>query len=198
MPSRYLLTMLLLATGLAAVGCSVSPEDQARTTIQQVGGKIGADAHGQIVSIDLSDTPANDEVLALVRYFPTVKSINCTNAGRVTGTGMAQLGGLHNLETLFLVNTGLDDRGLVNVRHLTSLKTLHLGRTHITDFGLRALGPLANLQTLSLGNTAVTDQGLVQLRNLRKLSTIILRDTKTTPAGIQELHRMLPEARVID
>ena len=147
MQTRYPATAMLLLCWLSAVGCSASPEEQARAALKQVGGTLRSNSQEQLISVDLSDTPAGDDVLALIRYFPTVETINCANAQRVTGRGLAQLGGLSHLETLYLVNTGLDDAGLQSVQHLTSLKTLHLGRTRITDAGLpahRAAGEPAN------------------------------------------------------
>lgn len=198
MRTSPLTTALLLVGLLAAVGCSATPEEQARQAILESGGELRTDSQGNIISVDLSDSAAGDNILAVVGIFPTVQTINCTNAQRITGSGMGTLGGLQHLETLYLVNTSLDDAGLAHVGHLRSLKTLHLGRTHISDAGLKALEPLKNLQTLSLGNTGISDAGLVELRNVRSLSTIILRDTRTTPRGIQELQRMLPDARIVD
>lgn len=187
---------VLLTVLVATLGCSRSPEEQALGLIQQAGGSIATDDEGRVVSIDLSETPANDEILAAVGVLPYVHTLNCTNAGKITGSTLDQLAGLQSLETLYLVGTGLNDAGLSRMPELRALKTLHLGRTRITDAGMPALDRLANLQTLSLGNTEVTDQGLIQLRDLRKLSTLILRKTRVTPQGVQELQRMLPHTRV--
>jgi len=189
--------LVLLAVTLALCGCKAPPEEQARAAIEAVGGEVRTDSTGQVISVDLSDSQADDAVLSIISIFPAVHTINCTNAKRITGSGLVTLGSLANLETLYLVNSSLNDAGLANVRRLRNLKTLHLGRTQITDAGLASLNPLASLQTLSLGNTGITDTGLVELRDLRKLSTIILRDTKVTPRGAQELGRMLPEARIV-
>jgi hypothetical protein len=185
-----------LAGLLAITGCSRSDQETALAALQNAGGTIGYDDEGQPVSVDLSDTDATDEELAAVGALPGVRSLNCTNARGIKGATLNQLANLHNLETLYLVGTSLDDAGLSGLKDLKSLKTLHLGRTNITDNGLSALDGLTNLQTLSLGNTAVGDAGLVQLRDLRNLSTVILRGTKVTPRGVQELRRMLPKARI--
>jgi Leucine-rich repeat (LRR) protein len=191
-------SLILLLAHLLVAGCSTTPEEEALAVIQGVGGSVRADAQGNIVSVDLSDTPVRDNMLAAIAVFPHVQTINCTNAHHITGSGLAALRGLNNLETLYLVDTQVDDAGLRHVRHLTSLKTLQLGHTQITDAGMPALDSLEQLQTLSIANTAVSDKGLVQLRDLRHLSTLILRDTKTTRSGVQELRRMLPEVRVVD
>lgn len=191
------LALLLVITSLLA-GCSTTPEEDALAMIEGIGGSVRADAQGNVISIDLSETPVRDSMLSAIAVFPHVQTINCTNADNITGSGLAALRGLSKLETLYLVHTQVDDAGLRHIRHLTSLKTLQLGHTKITDAGMPALDSLSQLQTLSIANTAVSDEGLVQLRDLRKLSTLILRDTKTTRRGVQELHRMLPEVRVVD
>ncbi len=196
-PRRIPLALLLLITSLL-VGCSSTPEEDALAIIEGVGGTVRADAEGHVVSVDLSDTPVRDKMLAAIAVFPDVQTINCTNASHITGSGLAALRGLSKLETLYLVHTQVDDAGLKHIRHLTSLKTLQLGHTKITDAGMPALDSLTQLQTLSIASTAVSDAGLVQLRDLRNLSTLILRDTKTTRRGVQELRRMLPEVRVVE
>ncbi len=192
-PLAFVLLIAVLVTG-----CSATPEEQALALIQGVGGSVRSDAEGQVVSVDLSETPARDDALAAIAVFPHVQTINCTNASRITGRGLAALGGLAELDTLYLAHTEVDDAGLRHIRHLKSLKTLQLGHTKITDVGMPALDSLTGLQTLSISGTAVSDKGLVQLRDLRNLSTLVLRDTKTTRRGVQELRRMLPEVRVVE
>lgn len=189
---------LLLLIPLLLAGCSSTPEEQALAMIEGVGGTVRSDAQGHVISIDLSETPVRDNTLAAIAVFPHVQTINCTNAGNITGSGLAGLRGLSQLETLYLVHTQVDDAGLNHIRHLKSLKTLQLGHTKVTDAGMPALDSLAQLQTLSLASTVVSDAGLVQLRDLRNLSTLVLRDTKTTRRGVQELRRMLPDVRVVE
>ena len=189
---------LLLAATLVTLGCAVPEKEAAVEIIQEVGGTFSYDDQGRIISVDLSDTEATDEEVAAISVLPHVRTINCSNAHHITGSTLNQLVNLKNLETLYLVNTELDDNGLSRLRDLTSLKTLNLDGTLITDTGMPAIDNLTNLQTLSLGNTKVTDKGLVQLRDLRKLSTLILSNTKTTPRGVKELRRMLPDVRVVD
>ncbi|MEX0978005.1 MAG: leucine-rich repeat domain-containing protein [Pirellulales bacterium] len=192
------LSTALLTAVLAITGCRASDTESALATIQAAGGTVNRDHQGQVVSVDLSDTAATDEELAAIGVLPSVRTINCTNARQIKGATLRQLGGLKNLETLYLVGTDVTDASLAGLEGLTSLKTLHLGRTRITDAGMPVLDHLTNLQTLSLGNTEVTDMGLVQLRDLRHLSTLILRKTKVTSRGVQELQRMLPDTRIED
>jgi Leucine-rich repeat (LRR) protein len=189
---------LLLATTLSTLGCAGSDKEAAIKEIQAAGGTFSYDDQGRIITVDLSDTNATDEELAAISVLPEVRTINCSNAHRITGKSLGLLAKLKNLETLYLVDTALDDDGMSRLRGLTSLKTLNLDGTPITDAGMPAIDNLVNLQTLVLGNTKITDKSLVQLRDLRELSTLILRNTKTTPQGVKELHRMLPDVRVVD
>lgn len=188
----------ILASTLTTLGCKRPERELAIDMIRAAGGTLNYDDQGRVVSVNLSDTQATDEELAAIRVLPYVRTVNCSNASRITGSSLYLLANLKNLETLFLVGTDLEDSGLAGVQNLTSLKTLNLDGTKITDAGMPALANLKNLQTLVLGDTAITDRGLVQLRDLRKLSTLILRDTKTTRDGIRELRRMLPDVRVVD
>jgi hypothetical protein len=182
---------------LALSGCSSTPEEHARELLDSVGAKLRTDPAGAIVAVDLSETSAGDEELAVIGVFPHVQSINCSGLQRITGRGLEGLSFLTKLDSLYLANTAVDDAGLAYVQHLESLTTLQLGGTKVTDAGMGALDHLLNLKTLSLGGTTVTDQGLVQLRDLRHLETIGLRDTKTTKRGAQELQRMLPDVRIV-
>ena len=180
-----------------AVGCKAAPEDQALELVAAYGGEVRTDSAGHVTAVDLSDTPAGDDVIAALAVFPTIQTLNCTNAERITGQGFADWASNASIESLYLVSTALDDAGLQQIGRLKSLKTLQLGHTKITDVGLPALDHLSNLETLSLSNTAVSDAGLISLRDLRKLSTLMVRDTGATPRGVLELRRMLPDARVL-
>lgn len=182
---------------LLTAGCSATPEEEALEMVAAYGGEVRTDAAGHVTAVDLSDTPAGDDVIAALGVFPTIQTLNCTNAGRITGQGFSAWSPNTSIESLYLVSTALDDAGLHQIGRLSSLKTLQLGHTKITDAGLPALDHLANLETLSLSNTAVTDAGLISLRDLRKLSTLMIRETGTTPRGVLELRRMLPDARVL-
>src|SRR5262249_42697956 len=131
---------LALLVGMTAVlGCGTSEEQQAIAAIQEAGGKTSTDGQGNIVSVDLKETQANDYVLMLVRSLPHVHNINCTNAQAIKGHSLAELTELRELQTLYLVGTGLDDAGLACVGRLTGLRTLHLGRTKISDPALAAI-----------------------------------------------------------
>ena len=189
---------VILASTLATAGCRRPDREVAIEAIRAAGGTLNYDDQGRVVSVNLSDTQATDEELAAISALPYVRTVNCSNASRITGSSLHLLANLKNLETLYLVRTDLKDSGLAGVQNLMSLKTLNLDGTKITDAGMPALANLKNLQTLVLGNTAITDRGLVQLRDLKKLSTLILRDTKTTREGVKEMHRMLPDVRVVD
>jgi hypothetical protein len=180
------------------LGCSTTPEEKALELVAAYGGEVRTNTAGQITAVDLSDSSAGDDVIAAIAVFPTINTLNCSNASRVTGQGFATWSPEARIESLYLVGTALDDAGLQQVGHLGSLKTLQLGQTKITDAGLPALDRLINLETLSLSNTAVTDIGLISLRDLRKLSTLMIREANTTPRGVLELRRMLPDARVVD
>ncbi len=194
---RRFAQLAVIVCVLLTLGCKATPEEQALELVAAYGGEVRTDAGGHVTAVDLSDTPAGDDVIAALGVFPTIRTLNCTNAGRISGQGFSAWSSDASIESLYLVSTALDDAGLHQIGRFNSLKTLQLGHTKITDAGLPAVDHLSNLETLSLSNTAVTDAGLISLRDLRKLSTLMIRDTGASPRGVLELRRMLPKARIL-
>jgi hypothetical protein len=84
----------------------------------------------------------------------------------------------------------VDDRWVKRVARMTSLQTLWLANTQITDRGMSSLAPLAELQDLDLSRTAVGDAGLEQIRGLTKLQILTLAGTQVTDAGLACLAQM--------
>jgi hypothetical protein len=186
---------LLAVAILASAGCSVPEDQQAIAAITEFGGRIKTDSHSRVVEVDLSRTKANDGVVAMIRALPFVKSLNCSQT-LVTGASLDQLAELHELETLFLVGSELNDAGMAHLAPLTSLNTLHVGSTKITDAGLPAVRGLSQLRTFTASSTDISDAGMVNFRNLKDLATLQLRRTKVTQAGVQELRRFLPNTQI--
>ncbi len=176
-------------------GCSLPPEQQAVEAVESVGGRVKLDADGQVVEVDVSRTPADDELLSLLSALPRLTLINCSET-RIKGDGLASLNNLKQLKSLYLVGCDVNDRGGRNPESRVTLETLHVGRTQLTDEGLSGLRHLTKLRTLSLGHTAVTDAGLIHLRSMHDLGTLILHHTKVTKGGVRDLQRSMPDARI--
>ena len=106
----------------------------------------------------------------------------------VTDSGLAQLKGLTQLRTLNLDMTAITDAGLVHLKGLSSLRCLMLSGA-ITDAGLAQLatGHLDRLERLELTESQVNDAGLEHLKSLPSLRELSLDDTEVTCAGLVHL-----------
>jgi internalin A len=119
----------------------------------------------------------------------------------VTGTGLKELAGLKNLQTLELF--GMKDAGVKELAGFKSLQTLGINGD-VTDAGLKdlaaglkELGGLKNLQKLDLqNNSQVTDAGLKELTGLTTLQTLWLYRTKVTAEGVAAFQKDLPACKI--
>ena len=160
---------------LGAVGLPDRDKVYARSTdnisVEELGGRVVRDDHGEVVRISLTNS-------------------------RITDAELGQLEELTGLQTLDLGGTKISNAGLAHLTDLSNLVTLSLHSTRITDAGLLHLKGLIGLKTLWLGGTTVSDNGLKHLAGLANLQSIGLEDTKTTGEGIAELRRALPQCQV--
>ena len=93
----------------------------------------------QIVRINLSGMPVQDEELSIIATFS-------------------------NLEKLVLNNTPVTGSSLGELTRLTHLKTVALSGSKVNVAGLARLGGIASMQRVFLWNTAVTDAEVKKLR----------------------------------
>lgn len=134
-------------------------------------GFVGDDALGEVVSVNLSDTPATDEDLM-------------------------HLVVLSSLERLVLNDTKITDDGLRYVSQCRALRELSLWDTAVTDQGLRHLSRLRELESLSLVGTQVSDAGLSEVASMPKLKRLMLNHTAVTDEGYLRLRAALPECEI--
>jgi Leucine-rich repeat (LRR) protein len=118
----------------------------------------------QLQELVLSGPKFTDAGLASFQGLTTLKRVDLRDASQVTGAGLKHLGGLTELEILFLCNTGVTDAGLVHLRGLKKLIRLELDHTQVTDAGLEHLRELPKLVYVSLYATKVTPQGIQKLK----------------------------------
>ncbi len=105
----------------------------------------------------------------------------------INNRGLKELKRFKNLRSLDISHTKVTDAGLKNLDLIKSLRSLDLGASLVTDTGLKALAKIQHLQKLYFGSTAVTDAGVKALTGLRGLKTLYLYNTKVTDAGLREL-----------
>ncbi len=138
-----------------------------------------------------------------------LRKLDLTNVYVVHDDGLASLGGLDELEELWLDGTNITDEGLRHLGGLTKLRKLSLyAASRVTGRGLSHLTALAQLEELDLAETACGDEAaeslhaflrlrrlnlaftpagdacLAGLANLQQLEYLNLSGTKITSAGL--------------
>jgi internalin A len=106
---------------------------------------------------------------------------------RYSDADMQVVGGLGQLEKLYLSASIVSDNGLQHLSRLSKLKQLDFSPRETTDEGLRHLENLRELTTLNLSESKVTDTGLASLRRLPHLERVRLRLTHITDRGLAPL-----------
>ena len=128
--------LMLALSAIAWAGCSASPEQTAKNSIEQLGGKTRSD-NGHVVKIDLRKSRATDNDLASVRQFASLDRL--TLPPSITDAGLRQLEGLPNLTSLDLQNTQVTDQGLVVLKTMPKLAQVYLHGSKVTPEGEKAL-----------------------------------------------------------
>lgn len=143
-----------------------------------------------------------------------LRELSIIRAKSIDDQGSDRLRRLHNLRTLWLLDTSISDATLAHVKGLTQLewlqldgtnvgdpgmefvaalpklKHLHLGRTNVGDAGVESLSGLSQLRNLDLGGTKITDAGLSAIARLAQLEQLELWPTSITDSGLQHLHSL--------
>ncbi|QDU98980.1 leucine-rich repeat domain-containing protein [Lignipirellula cremea] len=111
---------------------------------------------------------------------------NVTNRGKFTGSGMAHLVELPQLEQFACGGSSFDDAGLEACSRLTHLTDLQIWHTPVTDAGvvhLKRLAGLRNLRLLSQWRPRITDASLSHLAAIRSLETLSIGETRFSWSG---------------
>jgi len=125
---------------------------------------LGEEAFGEVIGVQLQDTPATDDDLRLLADLPSIEQVWLSRT-KVTDKGLAHLAACPNLKLVILGDTAVTDAGAAHLAKLTMLESLSLSGTKITDAGLVNLAKLTNLKELWLRNTPITDAGYRQLQS---------------------------------
>jgi Leucine-rich repeat (LRR) protein len=158
--------------------------------------------------------------LSCLRRMPNLQELDLGYGGSLTDEGLACVGELKHLHTLFLNDTEwplpiplgrltnlqslhltrcyyFDDEDLADLQGLTKLEFLDMGSTRVSNEGLPSLRGLTNLQYLGLSDTAVTDAGLAHLQGFTGLRTLDLWGCLVTATGLDLLHAALPRCSIL-
>lgn len=145
--------------------------------VQQLGGKIETD-----------ETDASRITL-----------IDFSNCHSVDADTVRQLGRITSLKSLFLLDTGFEEEGLVYLSNFPNLENLDLKGSKITDQGLSQLPPLKQLCFLGLSGSQVTDAGIMKLTELSlpKLRFLQLNFTDISDDAKQQLTEKMPDLKIV-
>ena len=153
---------------------------------------LGRMAQLQILRLDrvtIDNSPLNDAHLSSLAGLAALREIQVTNT-QVTGTGLAALGNLRNLEKIVAGDTTLlTDGGLaVMMKSFPNLTGLSLGGG-FTAAGLGSLDQLEKLRELVLSGPELQDAVVTALPALRRLETLELRSPRLTNTVLEAVSR---------
>lgn len=98
------------------------------------------------------------EEMRVIESLPLVKHLRLIDCTFASGA-IERLGQRHQLETLWLHRSQIDDDSLAELSGLTKLRELGLSYTQVTDEGMTHLQGLTQLEHLELSATGVTEEG---------------------------------------
>ena len=197
---QYSLRSLLLLMFLVAIASSwlgvkmreAKKQEEAVALVLRLGGKVyydyQIDSHGTIDPYVDCPGPAWLRKLLGDDFF--TNAVNVKLYKDLTDDNMKPLGGLYQLQKLYIQGTQITDAGLVHLKNLKRLRVLWLENPKITDVGLEHIKGLKQLRELNLDGTAISDEGLMQLTGLKNLQCLRLCSTKITDAGLEQLKEM--------
>jgi hypothetical protein len=119
--------------------------------------------------VDFRQSPLTDAGIEQISHWTNLPALGLYGCNRVTDAGLAHLVDMPALEEMAFISEGgadttLTDAGLAHVGRMHHLRTLFVHGLPITDAGLEHLRPLAGLRRLRIYRTKVTKQGIARLQ----------------------------------
>jgi hypothetical protein len=140
-------------------------------------------------ALDLRRSPLTDAELIALARFQHLQSLTLIDVG-IQDHSLEELGHLRQLQILSLGGNRITDAGLKALAGLEALKMISLGATNIRGPGLKELGARQKLRTLRLYGLNVPNAVWRDLAELRQLRVLDLHLTNITDAGLRELARL--------
>lgn len=175
----------------ALVSTTLSGADDVATHVQRLGGRVERNADGDVVTVDLSGSWANDGDLRWLSDIDSLQRIDLSRT-RITGKALEPLRTLTHVKELrlqfaeFLTATDIGHLATWN-----QLRHLDLRGTRVDSGAFERLVPLSSLQFLDISSTEVDDEGFEELAALphltrlrcgaNRLSGLALTVLKTVP-----------------
>lgn len=140
--------------------------------------------------IYLNSNKIDDALASHISRYGNLQELDL-RGGELSEVGMADLGRLTQLKSLFLSNMQISG-GLEHLENLTDIEDLMLYGASISNEDLKTIGRLTNLRSLNLGRTQITDAGLQHLSGLTKLQELWLSNINISDAGLAFLPTTMP------
>ncbi len=104
----------------------------------------------QIVELNLSGMPADDQIFSIISSFPNIEKLNL-NATSITGKGLKELADLKKLEQLSLASTSIKADDLNSLMKSPSIKSIYIWNTKVNEADLASLKSKSKTIHLELG-----------------------------------------------
>ncbi|BBO33957.1 leucine-rich repeat domain-containing protein [Lacipirellula parvula] len=194
-----LLAITAVSVALAWYSHGARQRRAAVAAIEAAGGKVrmapgssswvddwfASDLRGSVVSVDLRNASAADELIAHIAVLSELHELDLSSAA-IDDDDLKKIAHLP-LGRLWLQSTRITDASAPTLSQMKNLDFLQLNATGLTDAFLHDLAALPHLQKLGLRGAKVTDQGLEFLSRHPHLEELDLYDTAVTDAGVETL-----------
>jgi Leucine-rich repeat (LRR) protein len=131
-------------------------------------------------------TDFNDRTLAALKDCPDLQVLDLNNCKGVTDRGLAELGGLTNLQRLDLSLTRIGDSSTA-LGKLLALKQINLYGTNVGDATVQQLKGMDQLEEANLAKTKVTDSAMASLGAIKSLRRLSIYSTSVTDNAARPL-----------
>lgn len=159
---------------------------------------LGLKKFPQVGALNVFDaTKCSDRGFAALKDLPNLRKL-VVEKGALTPAAAAAVGQCKELRYLSLLNCGVSDAELANLKALTLLEHLTLAdNPQVTDKGLATVKGFERLRSLNLNKTSISDKGLAELRGLDGLRTLSVRGSKVTPEAADKFPDGMPNLRKV-
>lgn len=131
------------------------------------------DHHGNKTLQALDIEPVVDNDLKYLQKLGANR-LELRNCDQINGSGFKSVNDT-TIESLDLMDTGIEDKNLIYLKNLPSLKSLELSSPKLTDAAIPIIAELKNLQTLDLDSNTITDNGLKSISAMTGIKKLTLR-----------------------
>jgi hypothetical protein len=148
-----------------------------------------------LVEVSIRSDTLSGYALQVLAQLPALRSLLIHHGPKIGDNGAGHLSGSVELRELYLQETAVTDKGLMQICKLPQVWSLALDNTTVTDKGCAALAEMRQLSLLSLNCTRVTGHGLASLPNNDRFN-LYLEGTPATDAGVIALAERLSNLKL--